>query len=174
MLIPEAPWRLSKLLEWLEARLARKGNAVIVVAEGAQCREQIEEKAMLISSGAGAVVKDASGNVKNDDVGKYLKDQIAAHFKKLGNPANVKYIDPSYIIRSKPAIASDARLCTNLAFNVVHGAMAGYTGFAVGTVNSHYVMLPISVTATLPSNKVDITSRLYSRMCTQTGQPDLS
>ncbi len=182
MLIPEAPWKLSRVLEWLEQRLPARGHAVIVVAEGAESREQAEAAAASASSstdgsaaaGAGAGARrDASGNVLPEDVGLYLKERITEHFKRRGTPANVKYIDPSYIIRSSPAIASDSRLCTNLAYNVVHGAMAGYTGFTVGTVDGHYVMLPISVLSTMPPSRIDITGRLYSRMCATTGMPNM-
>ena len=142
VLIPEAPWRLSRVLEWLETRLPSRGHAVVVVAEGAECIEQKEAKAARAasaasaSSGAAARV-DASGNVLHDDVGIFLKERITAHFAARGSPANVKYIDPSYIIRSSPAIASDSNLCTNLAYNAAHGAMGGYTGFTVGTVDNH-------------------------------------
>lgn len=112
-LIPEAPWRLSKLLEWLEERLRLRGHAVIVVAEGAESVEQAEARL----ARAGEAHRDASGNVLPDDVGLYLRDSITAFFKARGNPANIKYIDPSYIIRSSPPCASDSNMCSNLAFS---------------------------------------------------------
>ncbi len=127
-----------------------------------------------------------------DDVGLYLKDAISAHFKSVGKPANVKYIDPSYIIRSAPANAADSNLCTTLAFNCVHGAMAGRTGvhvyvallprfsrvlyctgFTVGMVDNVAVWLPITVVSSMPPRKVDPDSRIYARLCNCTGQPFL-
>lgn len=186
-LIPEAPWRLSKVLEWLEARLARRGHAVIVVAEGAESEESLEAKAAADAAAALSPVsaassvspsahaaparRDASGNVLFDDVGLYLKERITGHFRSIGITANVKYIDPSYIIRSSGPNASDSNLCTNLAYNAVHGALAGYTAFTVGTVENHFVILPISVLSVMKPRTIDITSRLYSRMCATTGQP---
>jgi 6-phosphofructokinase len=94
-LLPEAPWKLASLLEYLETRLERRGHCLIVVAEGAESVEQKEAKA----SNAGKVRMDESGNVLPDDVGVYIKDAITAHFKRINTPCTVKYIDPSYIIR---------------------------------------------------------------------------
>ncbi len=182
-LLPEAPWRMAKLLEYLEKRLTTKDHVLIVVAEGAESTERKEEKAAAAAAaaaggggggGGGEVRKDASGNVLFDDVGVYLRDTIAAHFKKLGKPCAVKYIDPSYIIRSSPANAADSYLCTALAFNAVHGAFGGLTGFTVGTIDNAHVYLPMTLVCTQPPRVVDITGRIYARLCTTTGQPDLS
>jgi 6-phosphofructokinase 1 len=171
-LIPEAPWRLSTLLSYLEKRLAVRDHCVIVVAEGAESIEMKEAKAA--AAAAGSARKDESGNVLFDDVGVYLRDSITAHFKKIGKPASLKYIDPSYIIRSSPPNAADSYLCTALAFNAVHGAFAGRTGFTVGTVDNAHVWLPISLISSLPPRQVDVTGRIYARLCTMTGTPNLA
>lgn len=86
---------------------------------------------------------------------------------------NLKYIDPSYIIRSAPANAADSDLCTSLAFNCVHGAMAGRTGFTVGTVDNVCVWLPVWAITTGKAQRVDVNSRIYARLCSSTGQPNL-
>jgi len=169
VLLPEAPWRLSKFLSWLEAKLDTQGHAVVVVAEGAESLEHKASKAQ----GSSSTGRDASGNVIFEDVGLYLKDAISSHFKAVKKPMSLKYIDPSYIIRSSPPCASDSNLCTVLAHNAVHGAMAGYTGVSVGVIENHYILLPISVLASMPPRVVDITGRTYARMCTSTGQPKL-
>jgi 6-phosphofructokinase 1 len=174
-LIPEAPWRLSTLLDYLEKRLAFRDHCVIVVAEGAESIEMKEAKAAAAAAAAGGGPrKDESGNVLFDDVGVYLRDAITAHFKKIGKPASLKYIDPSYIIRSSPPNAADSYLCTALAFNAVHGAFAGRTGFTVGTVDNAHVWLPITLISSLPPRQVDITGRIYARLCTTTGMPNLA
>lgn len=49
------------------------------------------------------------------------------------------------MIRAIPSNASDNIYCTLLAQSAVHGAMAGYTGFTVGPVNSRHAYIPISV-----------------------------
>lgn len=85
-LIPEAPWRLSKLCTYLEERLERSRHAVIVVAEGAESMERAEEKAAAAAAGAGGKRTDESGNPVLDDVGEYLKTGVLAHFKKRGIP----------------------------------------------------------------------------------------
>ncbi|RYG41716.1 ATP-dependent 6-phosphofructokinase [archaeon] len=191
-LLPEAPWRMSNLLTWLEGRLERSAHAVIVVAEGAESLEQREAASggtpftpvsatpaaggVAPTPAAGAPVArrtDESGNRILDDVGEHLKNAINAHFKSIGKVATLKYIDPSYIIRSSPANAADSELCARLAFNCVHGAMAGFSGFTVGTVDGVSVYLPTSVVANGKPQRVDILSRLYARLCSSTGQPSL-
>lgn len=114
-LVPEVPVVTQGekgCLPHLERVLAEKGSAVVVVAEGAG--EEILGKSAQL---------DAGGNRKLPELGLWLKDQITSHFKEQGKPVTVKYIDPSYMIRSVPANASDSIYCELLAQNVVHGAM---------------------------------------------------
>ena len=75
---------------------------------------------------------------------EFIKDEISNYFSARNIPSTVKYIDPSYMIRSVPANASDAMFCLILAQNAVHGAMAGFTAFSVGLVNNRVVYIPIS------------------------------
>lgn len=56
--------------------------------------------------------------------------------------------DPTYMIRAIPSNASDNVYCTLLAQSALHGAMAGYSGFTVGPVNSRHAYIPISVSFT--------------------------
>lgn len=126
-LIPEADWCADALYKYLDDRLTRRDHCVIVVAEGA-C-----PVGMKLESGE----VDESGNPKYRDIGTYLKDGIIAHMKSLGRGVNVKYIDPTYMIRSMRPNASDSVLCTTLAFYAVHSVFAGRTGFTVGRVRRH-------------------------------------
>jgi 6-phosphofructokinase 1 len=173
-LIPEAPWRLSSLLAYLEDRLEKRDHCVIVVAEGAESLERKAEKEAARAAGtAGGPRTDESGNELFDDVGAYLKDAIAAHFKRIKKPMALKYIEPTYTIRSAPANAADSTYCMSLAFNAVHGAFAGRTGFTVGVVDGQHVWLPITAIANMPPRKVDCDARIYARLCSSTGQPFL-
>ncbi len=127
VLIPEVPARLEGrggLLEHLERVLERSGHAVIVAAEGA-AQDLIADE-----SATGAT--DKSGNARLKDVGVFLRDRITAHFDVQGRDVTLKYIDPSYTIRSIPASPSDSVFCWNMARNAVHAAMAGNTGMLVG------------------------------------------
>ena len=95
-LVPEFPFRLrgeGGLLSALEQRLAKRHHAVIVVAEGAG-QDLFDDD----ESG-----RDPSGNVVLLDIGTRLRDEIQAHLQDRGLDFTVKYIDPSYIIRSLPA-----------------------------------------------------------------------
>jgi 6-phosphofructokinase 1 len=158
-LIPEVPFGLDHLLQALEARLERRGHAVVVVAEGAG-------QELLAKTGE----KDASGNVRLQDIGIFLKERINAHFKQRGKELNLKYIDPSYTIRSVPADAYDAAFCLMLGQNAVHAALAGYTDMVVGYWGSEFVHVPIAM-ATAQRKKIDPLGRIWNSVLTATGQP---
>jgi len=163
VLIPECPFALegnTGLLAHLEKRLNGRGHAVIVVAEGAgQDLMQGDPSA-----------KDASGNVRYGDIGLFLKDRIQSHFKGLGRDLNIKYIDPSYVIRSVPASPQDAIFCLRLAQHAVHAAMAGKTDMVVGRWHGHHVNLPIGV-VTVRRRKVSLQGDLWLSVLEATGQP---
>lgn len=165
-LIPELDFSLVNdktqqgFLNFLEKRLERKKHAVVVVAEGAgQNLFDIKEQK-----------RDASGNVLHEDIGVFLKNQMIEYFKKKQIPINVKYIDPSYIIRSIPANANDSKFCEQLTQNAVHAAMAGRTDFVVGNWNGSFTLLPIDV-ATSQRKMVNLEGELWWSVVEATGQP---
>ncbi|XP_030532996.1 ATP-dependent 6-phosphofructokinase 4, chloroplastic isoform X1 [Rhodamnia argentea] len=166
-LIPESPFYLEGqggLFEFVEQRLKENGHVVIVLAEGAG-QEYVAQSMYTVDE------KDASGNRLLLDAGLWLSQQIKDHFTKIQKMAvNMKYIDPTYMIRAIPSNASDNIYCTLLAHSAVHGAMAGYTGFTVGPVNSRHAYIPISrVTET--QNIVKLTDRMWARLLASTNQP---
>uniref|UniRef100_A0A7S1XGL7 ATP-dependent 6-phosphofructokinase n=1 Tax=Compsopogon caeruleus TaxID=31354 RepID=A0A7S1XGL7_9RHOD len=168
-LIPEVPFCLdgpAGVFQYLNSVLEKKGHAVIVVAEGAGMDLISEEQPPQIS--------DASGNPKLPDIGLWLKDKINAFFKKQMMEINLKYIDPTYMIRTVPANASDNLYCGLLGQSAVHGAMAGYTGYTVGLINTHFVMIPMEEIANRGRVSVDVTSRMWNRVIATTGQPAFS
>ncbi|XP_062201225.1 ATP-dependent 6-phosphofructokinase 5, chloroplastic-like isoform X2 [Phragmites australis] len=114
---------------------------------------------------------DASGNMILSDIGVHLQRKIKSHFKELGVHSDVKYIDPTYMVRAVRANASDAILCTVLGQNAVHGAFAGFSGITTGVCNTHNVYLPIP--EVIKSTRfVDPNSWMWHRCLTSTGQPD--
>ncbi|XP_045819560.1 ATP-dependent 6-phosphofructokinase 4, chloroplastic-like isoform X1 [Trifolium pratense] len=166
-LIPESPFYLEGrggLFEFIEQRLKENGHLVIVVAEGAG-QEYIASEVHAVNE------KDASGNKLLLDVGPWLSHKIKDHFTKFSKMAvNMKYIDPTYMIRAIPSNASDNIYCTLLAHSSVHGAMAGYSGFTVGPVNSRHAYLPIARVTERP-NTVKLTDRMWARLLESTNQP---
>ncbi|KAE8056841.1 hypothetical protein FH972_013577 [Carpinus fangiana] len=166
-LIPESPFYLEGrggLFEFVEERLKENGHMVIVLAEGAG-QDYVSQDLHPADE------KDASGNRLLLDVGLWLSHKIKEHFTDVKKMAiNMKYIDPTYMIRAIPSNASDNVYCTLLAHSAVHGAMAGYTGFTVGPVNSRHAYIPIShVTET--QNTVKLTDRMWARLLASTNQP---
>ena len=166
-LIPEMPFRLDGpggFLAQLEKRLERRGHALVVAAEGAGQD--------LLESEAGGREKDASGNVKLKDVGVFLRERIAAHFKAAGKEINLKYIDPSYIIRSVPASPDDNVFCGLLARDAVHAAMTGRTAMVVGNWSGRHVHVPME-TAISERKTVDPHGALWRAVLETTGQPPM-
>lgn len=165
VLVPEVPFDLGGekgLLRVLERRLEERRHALIVVAEGAGQNLFEEEK--------GAKQFDASGNVKLFDIGTYLRDRIARHFSCGWNAATVKYIDPSYIIRSSPANADDSIFCNRLGQNAVHAALAGRTKMVVGLWNNTFTHVPISAVIS-KRKQLDPAGPDWLSVLESTGQP---
>jgi 6-phosphofructokinase 1 len=163
VLIPEVPFKLEGdhgLLAVLRRRLEQRGHAVIVVAEGAG--------QYLIDAGGNGT--DASGNKKLVDVGPWLRDKITGHFKSIGVELNLKYIDPSYAIRSVPANPHDSVYCVRLAHNAVHAAMSGRTEMVVGRWHGRFVHVPIPL-AIRQRYTVDPHGDLWMSVLEATGQP---
>lgn len=164
VLIPEVPIALEGdggLLRYLEKRLERSGHAVIVVAEGA---------GQELFNDAGPVTTDASGNKILRDIGPLLRDRINKHFRANGTEINLKYLDPSYHIRSVPASPSDSVYCWNMARNAAHAAMAGNTGMLIGRWHGRFVHVPMAL-ATRQRKVVETHGDLWLSVVEATGQP---
>ncbi|KAG5034405.1 hypothetical protein JHK87_009315 [Glycine soja] len=166
-LIPESPFYLEGkggLFEFIQKRLKENGHMVIVIAEGAG-------QDLLTESMQAMDQKDASGNKLLQDVGLWISHKIKDHFARKDKiPINLKYIDPTYMIRAIQSNASDNVYCTLLAQSAVHGAMAGYTGFTVGLVNGRHTYIPFN-RINERQNKVVITDRMWARLLSSTNQP---
>ena len=165
VLIPEADFDLEGeygLLAALEKRLKERRHALILVGEGAGqkyfCKDDL--------------VCDLSGNVKPGDIGVFLQERIKDYFVQRHLEVNVKYIDPSYLIRSMPANYNDRIYCGFLGQNAVHAGMAGKTAMLVSRWHSHYVHIPVEA-AVGRSKEVHLNSPLWRSVLESTGQPAL-
>jgi len=164
VLIPEVPFNLegyNGFLHHLEERLKKSNHAVVVVAEGAMQEQLLTEHKT-----------DAGGNLKMADVGTYLRDRIVKYFDEKKIEINLKYIDPSYVIRSSPANPGDSVYCERLGNAAVHAAMAGKTKLIIGLVNNEFVHLPIKA-AIAHRSHVDPEGNLWRDTLDATHQPAL-
>ncbi len=164
VLVPEIEFELygeNGFLKHLEHRLQSKQHAVICVAEGAGQNLIANENKR----------KDASGNVILDDIGIFLKEKIKAYFKERKMEMSLKYIDPSYIIRSTPANSNDAVFCLMLGQFAVHAGMAGKTNLVIGLWNNIYTHVPIDI-AVIERKKINPNSRFWASVISSTGQPE--
>lgn len=163
-LVPEVGIDLEgpgAFLERLEEQVVRRGHAVIVVAEGVSAQ---------LLKAQGKVFTDESGNVKYADVGVYLKERIGQHFREKNIEMTLKYIDPSYMLRSSPSNAHDSIFAADLARHAVHAAMAGKTDIMIGRRFNRYIHVPIKL-AVETRKKIDPHSKLWMAVLQATGQP---
>jgi 6-phosphofructokinase 1 len=162
-LIPEQKFALhgeQGFLAALERRILHRQHAVIALAEGAG-QHLFETE---------PVQRDASGNVKFQDIGPFMKQQILSHFALRSIPVDVKYIDPSYYVRSVPANCTDSLLCDSLARRAVHAGMAGKTDVLVAVLHHTFIHVPISL-ATAERRQVKLEGEGWSSVLAATGQP---
>ncbi len=162
-LVPEVPFDLhgeGGFLDCLERRLMKHGHAVIVVAEGAG-QQFFPDRSR---------EHDASGNIVPRDIGIHLREEVSNYLRKRGHMFGMKYIDPSYMIRSVKANAGDAIFCDNLARNAVHAGLAGKTDVVIGLWHGIYTHVPIPLTVR-GRKKIHPESYLWRSVVAATGQP---
>ncbi len=165
VLIPEVYFDLdgdNGFLAHLRSRMERRAHAVICVAEGAGQE--------LLKKNGTAQKKDASGNVVLEDIGLFLKDRINRYFGEIGMEINLKYIDPSYMIRSAPPVPNDSIFCALLGQYAVHAGMAGKTDVVIGQWNNIYTHVPVEL-AISKRKKIDPGSKFWHNVIEATGQP---
>jgi 6-phosphofructokinase 1 len=159
-LIPEIAFSIDGVVRAARQRIQRDGYVVIVVAEGAG-------QSLL----AEASESDASGNRRHGDIGVFLKDKIPEAFRAQGIAVTLKYIDPSYMIRSLPANARDANFCLRLGHAAVHAGMAGKTDMVIGSWRRRLTHVPIPA-AISSRKKVGTDGYLWQTVLSVTGQAD--
>lgn len=160
-LIPEVPFAIEPFLAALKLRMLSRSHALIVVAEGAG--QQL--------LGTRDDQRDASGNVKLQDIGLFLRERIEAFFKAEQLPVVLRYFDPSYQVRSRPANCEDALLCDLFARHAVHAAMAGKTGLVIGSLHERFIHVPIELLAK-QTRRLDPASGWWRSVLSATGQPE--
>ncbi|MBM9520770.1 ATP-dependent 6-phosphofructokinase [Desulforhopalus vacuolatus] len=163
VLVPEQPFKLDGedgLLAAVERRVKARGHAVIVCAEGAG------QDLLGVQPEKGFV-----GNPVLGDICTLLVDRIKKHFQARNLEMELKFIDPSYLIRSVPATPGDRVYCGFLGQNAVHAAMAGKTGMVVTEFKSSMVHLPLDL-VTLKRRTLNIKSDYWCSVMDTTGQLD--
>ena len=163
-LVPEVPFTLTGkggFLHCLEKRLEERRHALIVAAEGAGQD--------LMDDGRDPG-RDRSGNVLLRDIGAFLREEIRAHFEARGTPVDIKYIDPGYTIRGRPASSMDSGFCLILGQHAVHAGMAGRTDMMVGFWNHAFTHVPLPLVAR-GRKQLDPRDEIWQRVLDATGQP---
>jgi 6-phosphofructokinase 1 len=162
-LVPEVEFDLEgegAFLETLEQRIVTRHHAVVVAGEGAGQRHLASESEEL----------DASGNIRLKNIGSFLRQRIRDHFASRDIPVDLKYIDPSYTIRSRPANTIDSSFCLMLGQHAVHAGMAGRTDMMVGFWNNAFTHVPLPLVAQ-GRKQLNAGGEIWQRVLDATGQP---
>jgi 6-phosphofructokinase 1 len=159
-LIPEISFSIDGVVWVARPRIERDGYVVIVVAEGAG-QDLLAEEAEW----------DASGNRRHGDIGTHLRDRIPETLQAQGMSVSLKYIDPSYMIRSLPANARDSNFCLRLGHAAVHAGLAGKTDVVVGSWRRRLTHVPIPM-AVSSRKRIDTNGYLWQTVLSVTGQAD--
>jgi 6-phosphofructokinase 1 len=162
-LVPEVAFKLDGpkgFLALLKKRIVERQHAVVVVAEGA---------GQELLNGAGG--RDASGNLKLNDIGAFMRERIESYFRAQKIPIVMRYFDPSYLVRSSPANAEDSIVCDLFARNAVHAAMAGKTGLVIGFLHEKFIHVPIELLSTR-KKVMDTEAPIWRAVMASTGQPE--
>lgn len=147
-LIPEVHFQLygpEGVYERIITRAKKRGHCVVVIAEGAEAGLTDEDhELMLEAMGVKEDRFDESGNRKSVDLAKFMCSDLS-RYSKIHHNMNltIKYLNPTYAIRTVPANGGDADLCHRLAHCAVHCIQAGYCNFSVGLVRNYPVMIPL-------------------------------
>jgi 6-phosphofructokinase 1 len=160
VLVPEVDFELAGangFLTHLLRRLRARHHAVVVVAEGAGQHLFDEDSEGLSST-------DPSGNARLRDI------RISEYLRLMDIPFTLKYIDPSYLIRSAPAAPSDSLFAGILGQMAAHAAMAGKTSMFVGYWNDQFTHVPIAATVSR-AKKLDPEGNFWQSVLECTGQP---
>ena len=91
-------------------------------------------------------------------------------FQTAGAGLTLKYVDPSYAIRSVEANPFDSIYCLRLAQHAVHAALAGRTGMVVGRWRGRFVHIPMAL-AVSSRTQVAPDGDLWLSVLEATGQP---
>ena len=172
VLVPELPFKFGSLtdgqqgiLPYLEQVLIEKGNAVVIIAEGVgQGQSQQPVFSNLVDT-------DASGNQKLGDVGLVLKEYLVTHFAEAKRSINLKYIDPSYMIRATTVNSADAHFAAQLAEDAVHAAMSGYSETLIGSWGGVGTLVPFSMLK--QSKQLNLDRQVWRQALEATGQPSI-
>ncbi len=165
VLVPEVPFTLHGkhgLLPAIERCLADKSHAVLAVAEGAgqDIIPKYEQR------------YDASGNKCLGDISGFLYREIAAYLSSKNIPCYMKYVDPSYMIRSVPANYGDKLYSGFLGQHAVHAAISGKTGAVVAKIMDKFVYLPLEL-VTRKRRTMRQNSDLWQSVLETTGQASM-
>ena len=153
------------VIDYIFKRIKIKHHCVIVVGEGAGFA--VRDFNIELSGKT-----DKSGNPVLPDIGLILKEEIKKRAEERGIDINLKYINPTYIIRACPPNSYDVKYCVKLAQGAINGAFAGFTNFSIGIVNHHPCFIPINkISQDGVIRKIQTSDEDYIMMLATTGQP---
>ena len=131
ILIPEIPFDMDEIVDWVERRFERGYAPIIVVAEGAS-----PKNGQLVVKDADA---DAFGHVRLSGVGDWLARELE---ERTGHDARTTVL--GYVQRGGTPTARDRVLATRFGIHAVDAVNEGDFGVMVALRGNDIVRVPIS------------------------------
>ena len=116
--------------------------------------------------------RDESGNVKSLDLAGFMVNDLKKYAKEESEhkiDLTIKYLNPTYAIRTAPANGGDADLCHTLGYTAAHSVQAGYTNFSVGLVRNYPVMIPVELLTNQLTRQLKRSDPDWQRLVSFTG-----
>lgn len=198
VLIPESPFRIEAVLEYVQTKLVEEDHALVVAGEGAAAVEYDEEYIHDILAKEGFDRNDSSYRA-DPRVAERLRNGrfefLVREFKKRFEKGyqedapdakplfhqgrhRVFVSEPRHLIRAIPANSADQTYCRRLADLAVHSAVAGFTDFMISQWLTEYVLVPLKLVAEQRgSDGSRLTKRIpprgifWTTVLNNTGQP---
>lgn len=136
ILIPEQPFSIEKVCDYVESRFQSHYAPILVVAEGAA---PIEGESVLADKGV-----DAFGHARLGGIGEWLAEQIEA---RTGKEARTTVL--GHIQRGGTPTAFDRVLATRFGLSAVDGVAAGDWGKMVALRSTDIVRVPLADATTV-------------------------
>ena len=131
ILVPERPFSVDKVVNWVKRRFEREYAPIIVVAEGA------------LPEGGGEVLQsgelDAFGHVRLGGVGTWLADEIARH-----TGAESRAVVLGHVQRGGTPTAYDRVLATRFGLHAVDAVRDGDFGVMVALRGTDIVRVKLA------------------------------
>lgn len=175
VLVPEVEFKIEPTLRRVERIVAKKGYALVVLAEGAcpkdygedRVREEIQRQGLNPDDRTHPKVSKAFRELRLN----VLQTKFEEHFRAFKSGRHGVFVmEPRHLIRAIPPGSVDQIYCQRLADMAVHNALAGFTDFMISQWLTEYVLVPLDLVADR-NKRIPPSGIFWTTVISATGQP---